>query len=155
VYDEYDGETTLNRLLSGNKIVATLIDKENFTERIVFVTDKDIVEASTYGDCCSETWFADFVNWDNLFDSEVMSVEVIPLPAWVSVEDGRGRQSEDKAYGFKIATTRGPVEIIYRNSSNGYYGGNLVVKVLKEVPGGMVEVRSDWQDTRPPNTYED
>lgn len=28
-------------------------------------------------------------------------------------------------YGFSIKTDRGDIEIDYRNSSNGYYGGNL------------------------------
>lgn len=41
------------------------------------------------------------------------------------IEDGRTRQEYDQSYGFEITTSRGVTSVVFRNSSNGYYGGEL------------------------------
>lgn len=76
----------------------------------------------TYGDCCSETWIADLVGVENLLGHKVLEVEDVAME---DVDDGRTRQEYDQFFGIKIVTTGGYVDIIYRNSSNGYYGGSL------------------------------
>lgn len=91
---------------------------------ILFCTDDGDVGYQTFGDCCSETWFADLVNVPALLDGKVFTIESIALPDY-NVEDGRTRQDYDEAYGLKVNTDRGTAKIIYRNSSNGYYGGDI------------------------------
>lgn len=81
---------------------------------------KNLVLFHLDGDCCSETWFADIVGVENLLGEIVMGVEILDLPP---PEDERTRQDVDEAYGVKLKTRKGYVDIVYRNSSNGYYGG--------------------------------
>lgn len=83
-------------------------------------TDGDVLVRAD-GDCCSHTW--------------VEHVELpVSFPCVVSaVDDLDMREPQDdgdyeviKFYGCKIVTDKGDIVIDYRNSSNGYYGGNLV-----------------------------
>ncbi len=86
---------------------------------ILFITDKENVIAKMDGDCCSDTW--------------VEHIEMVSLPALVlDVDDidmpnlGNPDEYEVVAYyGCKITTDKGHIIIDYRNSSNGYYGGNI------------------------------
>jgi hypothetical protein len=73
-------------------------------------------------ECCSETWVADIIGVENLLEQLVVAAENIEV---VAVDDGRTRQEADAFYGIKLETTRGYVEIIYRNSSNGAYDGDM------------------------------
>lgn len=84
-----------------------------------FVTDRGEVVARTDGDCCSNSW-VEHVSLPALgFPARVLAVTEIDLPG--SSDDG-----ELKVYGCKITTDHGDLVIDYRNSSNGYYGGDLV-----------------------------
>lgn len=94
-----------------------------------------------YGDCCSETWFADITGVEALLGGKVLEVENVDLPA---VADGRTRQEEDQFYGVKLRTDKGLVDIVYRNSSNGYYGGSIDL-LNRELPENMKPITDDWQ----------
>ena len=74
-----------------------------------------------------------------LIDSIVLSVEDIEIE---SVEDNRGRQEHDEFYGAKITTSKGYTDIVYRNSSNGYYGGGCFI--CEEPSENMIEITEDW-----------
>jgi hypothetical protein len=92
-------------------------------------TDGSAVRWDTDADCCSETWFADIVGVEALIGRTIQRIETIDMPAaGYDAKDGRGRQDEDEVYGLKIATERGLCDIVYRNSSNGYYGGTMFAK---------------------------
>ena len=76
--------------------------------------------ATVDGDCCSVSW--------------VYRVRVPQLPFTVVAvvtddaddvdpDDGLGRQESDSVYGIGLWTSGGVVSIVYRNSSNGFYGG--------------------------------
>ena len=73
----------------------------------------------TEGDCCSESWWADGFSL-NALEGVVEEVHELGLP---DPDDGRTRQEVDVAYGFQIVTNRGKAQLVFRNSSNGYYGG--------------------------------
>jgi hypothetical protein len=98
------------------------------------------------GDCCSESWFAEVLGAYGALSNKflVKDVQHMKMPLWAVKHvntDGKCRQDFDEVYGYKLSvdvlTTRynrmlntyldfsgnGTVEIIYRNSSNGYYGG--------------------------------
>jgi hypothetical protein len=103
---------------------------------------KTLAIYGTEGDCCSETWFADIVGLDSLLHHEIVAIEVIPY--W-EPEDNRTRQDSDKAYGYKLRTGSGITDIIFRNSSNGYYGGDIFLyKGEKEPDVEWVEITKDW-----------
>ena len=73
-------------------------------------------------DCCSETWISDLRDLHHLVGFPVLSLSTFDPPFQ---DDGRCRQEADRFYGLRFTTTRGTTELVYRNSSNGYYGGSL------------------------------
>jgi len=88
---------------------------------ILFQTTEGDVVARTDGDCCSHTWVESIENTVRDFPALVSAVENLNMP-------DRGSPDEYDVvayYGCKITTDRGVIVIDYRNSSNGYYGGNL------------------------------
>jgi hypothetical protein len=95
-----------------------------------------------YGDCCSETWFADITGVNALIGGIVISVDDVDMKGY-NTDDGRGRQEEDEVYGYKIVTDKGYADIVFRNSSNGYYGGNVEF-TARELPDGMIAITDDW-----------
>lgn len=95
----------------------------------------------TYGDCCSETWFADITGVAALLGGKVLEVESVELP---TLEDERTRQEYDQFYGVKLRTDNGMADIVYRNSSNGYYGGDISLH-NGALPDGMVAITDDWR----------
>ena len=96
------------------------------------VKQSEYVCWQTDGDCCSESWFADIVGVVELLNAKVKSVSEISIEnCGYNVEDGRGRQDYDRAYGYKIITNKGYADIVFRNSSNGYYGGTMAEITLK------------------------
>jgi hypothetical protein len=100
-----------------------------------FITDIVPVVYSTYGDCCSETWFSEIMRIDNLINHTVSEVKELYLPQY---QDDKGRQEVDRIYGFSIATEAGHATIVFRNSSNGYYGGSC------DLDQGRSKTVTDW-----------
>jgi hypothetical protein len=79
-----------------------------------------------------------------LIGSKILSCECINLDL---PQDTRCRQEEDSFYGLKIVTAKGVCDIVFRNSSNGYYGGYLkhteyrqAFHIIKE----MEQIEDDW-----------
>jgi hypothetical protein len=103
--------------------------------------DGTITSYATEGDCCSETWFADITGVHYLLGCTVKEVEFVDLP---NIEDGRTRQDSDEFYGVNLTTDKGHTNIVYRNSSNGYYGGSIKLNT-KALPEGMTSIIDDWQ----------
>ena len=95
----------------------------------------------TDGGCCSETWFADITGVAALLGGKVIEVEAVGLP---TVDDKRTRQEEDLFYGVKLRTNKGMADIVYRNSSNGYYGGDISLNTSK-LPDGLTAIADDWR----------
>jgi hypothetical protein len=125
--------------LIGREIQAIYVERGE--QRIVFETNIGPLAYETEGDCCSETWFADIMGVDALLDGSVYTVEDVDLP---DPDDGRSRQEEDSAYGVRITTDRGVGDIVYRNSSNGYYGGSCS-RGRDVSTDWLVRIVSDWQ----------
>jgi len=94
----------------------------------------------TYSECCSETWFADITGVNALIGQVVTAVEKVYMDA---VDDGRTRQERDEFYGVKLTTIKGVADIVYRNSSNGYYGGDIDF-YSDNLPSGIKPITDDW-----------
>jgi hypothetical protein len=110
------GNLLINKNIVDVKIAA---DKE----AMLFVTDGgERLVARVDADCCSHTWI------------ESVEMPALGLPFTIlSCENlDMGREPEEidydyiQYYGAKIITTKGEMVIDYRNSSNGYYGGDIV-----------------------------
>ena len=101
-------------------------------------------DGSTYcveaaGDCCSSSWFESINDADDLHDAQVVYIASKHISAETLGLDG----DEEKVYGYTIATNKGLVDIIFRNSSNGYYGGFLVLST-DSGDTCTIPVRGDW-----------
>lgn len=108
-----------------------------------FGTDQGQVNFEVYGDCCSTSWFADITGVHSLIGAKVAKAEEVSLDGY-NVNDGRCRQDEDQAYGYKITTDKGYADVVFRNSSNGYYGGELC-DGPSVAPDGMTPITDDWR----------
>lgn len=144
--------------LIGKEIHAIFVSQDQ--EMLKFVTSQGEMVYVTEADCCSETWFADIIfngRRGKFFGSSVVSVNDLEVPEWLNRlinKDGRTRQEEDEVYGFqiKVASDYG-LDIIFRNSSNGYYGGSCSLmddfetKWNKEKLEDVVwtQITEDWQ----------
>jgi hypothetical protein len=82
--------------------------------------DGSVVVWGTSGDCCSESWWADGFQLNALRGATVRGASAIEMP---EPKDDRTRQEVDEAHGVKVQTDRGVADLVFRNSSNGYYGG--------------------------------
>lgn len=109
-----------NLLINKNIVDVKIADDK---EAMLFVTDSgENLVVRVDADCCSHTWI------------ESVEMPALGLPFTIlSCEDlDMGKEAEDDGgdyiqfYGAKIITTKGELIIDYRNSSNGYYGGNVV-----------------------------
>lgn len=96
------------------------------------------------GDCCSESWVADILGVEALRGGTVASVEDSPLEEDYDLEDGRCRRECDKVYGYRLVTDKGRADIIFRNSSNGYYGGWLNSIDYRPAGHDLFEIVDDW-----------
>ena len=122
------------------------------------------------GDCCSETWFADITveygfyrEYRKDYPLQVVNCEELDIPEWlhsVIENDGRGRQESDCVYGFKLTFNdlawkyreTNNMTIIFRNSSNGYYGGGVELldedsRYYQGLLNGVewVEITDNWR----------
>lgn len=108
-------------VLIGKTIKDIWIDSEG--EYIVFEGDRPyffFVE----GGCCSSTWIHEINGRDALHEAEINNVEVkgIDLPGDIYDRD---ECEVLESYCLTLITKKGHCDIIYRNESNGYYGGYL------------------------------
>jgi hypothetical protein len=106
--------------LIGKTITAVFLASDKKAIRFDVAGDEPVI-AKADGDCCSDTWIESLDTPSLLIGGVVVSVEDLEMP-----DLGQSGEFDVLAYyGCKIATTKGACVIDYRNSSNGYYGGNL------------------------------
>lgn len=111
---------------------------------LAFQVDSGYIVLEVSGECCSESWFADITGVDQILGGTVTDVEYVEAE---DVLDDRTRQSYDLCYGIKLKTTRGYADIVFRNSSNGYYGGSVDRGcLLPALPDGIAwsEITDEW-----------
>lgn len=84
------------------------------------VTEKTVVYVEA--DCCSYTWIESIELPALGLPFTVLAVEDLDLPG---SDDDHPEFDYLQVYGCKITTNKGDMIIDFRNSSNGYYGGNL------------------------------
>lgn len=99
----------------------TVIALERADHGICFVTADERLYYYFAADCCSESWLFRIRNVRAVIGTVLGIVDVSTDD--VDINDGLCRQEYDQAYGIGVKTERGVCEIVYRNSSNGYYGG--------------------------------
>lgn len=123
------------------KIVSQLWINDEESVLLFMHPDGGWTAYETEGDCCSETWFADINGVSVLIGATVVSAVDVEMD---NVDDGRTRQEEDEFYGVKLTTDKGFVDIVYRNSSNGYYGGNIKLSKGGQDTSQFRQILDDW-----------
>lgn len=136
--------------LIGKTITKIEIDKDN--QHYICFTDSE-GNAWCYhaeGDCCSESWFYHILGFSGT-PVKVLNVAEVEMPngyTYVVNHDGKSRQEEDQIYGYKLTVEGNSwqrhIDVEFRNSSNGYYGGWL--SLIDAIPGtvNMQDVKEDY-----------
>lgn len=107
---------------------------------MAFETDEGRIEYVADGDCCSRSWFNDVIGLKSLVGFRVLEVEEANLP-FPDGEDVYGDCLQ--IYGIKLKTTGGYTDIVFRNESNGYYGGQ-VIKAWRPVSANFELLEGDY-----------
>lgn len=110
-------------------------------EQLVFEVDEGLLIYDAEGDCCSQSWFSDLTGVRALLGGKVSLAEEISMDDY-NVNDGRGREDVDQVYGYNLVTDKGRANVVFRNSSNGYYGGTL--EAGTKLADVLVEITDDW-----------
>lgn len=127
-----------NKIITGIEIAS---DKKAI--RFLILEGTPIV-AKADGECCSESWIEHVTLPAMGFPATVISVNDIKLPGTVEDDDGCMQ-----VYGLKVTTDKGEIIIDYRNSSNGYYGGNLSFPDDEYFYGGVFGQNVSNEDLKP------
>lgn len=126
----------LDRRLTGASIDA---DEQHW---LVLHTDAGDVVLEAEGDCCSESWFYEVTGLVDLFGHVITGGATTDMG---DATDEITRQEYDQIYGVTLeAAGAGRADIVFRNSSNGYYGGWL--NVLEAIPADvrLVPITGDY-----------
>ena len=118
----YIGYERSEHLLDDKIIKKIKISKDK--EHILFVFDDEkTLQAYAYAECCSSTWI-EHIEHATEYPAKVLKVEVLEMPESHFYNDNE-LNDYIQYYGLCIKTDKGDIVIEYRNSSNGYYGGEL------------------------------
>ena len=102
-------------------------------ESVTFHTNAGPVVWTVSGDCCSNSW----IETVDVQPGTVLSVESIDIDEvfpGINRPYNRGDDEYLQYYGVKIITTGGHGGLEFRNSSNGYYGGDITVTFINDEP---------------------
>lgn len=122
--------------LIGNTITEVYLSSDKYLLKIQLEEQPDPVIAWTDADCCSNTWIEGLELPALGFPAKVLGVEDLDLSS--KTIDNDPTHDCLQFYGCKVITEKGELVVDYRNSSNGYYGGDLVW------PG-----ENSWNDYKP------
>jgi|SRR4030095_5640753 len=134
---DFNNWHTHNDTLNGERIKQINIQDDY---RLYITTDKGVHSFSVSGDCCSHSYFYEISNIHQMVTWVVKDIEEITMP---EVPEDQQQDESTIAYGYKIHTEGGYGLIVFRNDSNGYYGGRLDYDGLVDAPMGK-EVWEDW-----------
>jgi len=105
--------------LFGKTIQKIYMDSEK--NYIVFCgwTQQDVWPYRVTGGCCSSSQFDDLLDFQVLIGNEIIGIEKRLY------EDTHSTSETIKTYGYMLKTIKGQAEIVFRNTSNGYYDGDM------------------------------
>lgn len=102
----------------------------------------------TEGECCSSSWWEEAFSLKSLKNEKVVGVEELTL------NSERGSYGDETQwYGISIITTKGIAKFVFRNESNGYYGGYAEVTSNPRFSGDWIEVTKNTLSFASPEDY--
>ena len=119
----YEGD--LKRLIN-RKIVNVEQSQDGVNFFIEFEDGKEKFYVDA--DCCSESWIEHLEVPNDINGATLLSVhEADMIDGGSDIAGNRGEQECLSVYETRFCTNKGDIVLEYRNSSNGYYGGSLVL----------------------------
>ena len=116
----------IKRRLLGHTITGFDITPDRYQIEFRLLNEKP-VRCRTEGDCCSRSWIESIDDPAALL-GVVQDVEEIDMPDLGQLATPFCEHPDVvQYYGLKITTDKGRAVIDYRNDSNGYYGGEIVL----------------------------
>lgn len=91
-------------------------------EWVKFITDEGTLVYESDANCCSDTFISNIQGLRNLLGYKVFDAVECPT---INNAEPSYRQKYDDIHRYVLATDQGYVDIEFRNSSNGYYGGDF------------------------------
>jgi hypothetical protein len=112
--------------LIGQKINSVVVSDDK--ELIIFETDTHTYIYNAEADCCSHSWIEYVEDIDNVIGQTITKIEEKDI----SRGEGGGHECLD-VMNYDLYTEKGICKIDFRNSSNGFYGGNLeIYKIIEK-----------------------
>jgi len=129
------GEDTMFREIVGCRINHVILGHDTYSNgsdkgdgtKLTFKTDAGDFVYVAYGDCCSESWVESTDPLEELAGATVTRIE----QSETQNVDGT-RQEYDTVDFVTLVTDKGYWKLEFRNSSNGYYGGSMVLYATPE-----------------------
>lgn len=88
--------------------------------------DGSVVAFGVDGDCCSKSWIEHLEMPNDIVGAIILSAEESDtITSDHDEHDDENGGESIQVYNTRFVTDRGEIVLEYRNSSNGYYGGNL------------------------------
>lgn len=134
----YKTGTSIDELI-GKRVVGIHISDKVLAFSIA---DRSIIAVEVSADCCSESWWSDAIDPVSslCLPSQVVTAIEEPDLSQYNLNDGFGRQEVDSVYGLIVVVGNNRSTFLFRNSSNGYYGGWIRTIHLDSVPEQMTNI---------------
>ena len=94
------------------------------------LSDGNCIALEPYGDCCANCYVQHVDGADALVDAVIQNVQDLDCP--LTDEDINDGNTCTNAWGHRIITDKGICTIEMRVVHNGYYGGSLNDRLIKE-----------------------
>ena len=142
MYNEINTQCLSDSVLGKNRLKEIAILPDSAIRFIFF--GGMIVVWECYGDCCSETWIDVISGVEKAIGKFVTGVVFLDMP---EKDDGKNRQEVDLFYGIRLYLDYSDdyLQIEFRNSSNGFYGGTMEVSHGGYPSHGWIVLKSDYQ----------
>jgi hypothetical protein len=129
-YDEYGHKLFVFGDLI-NKTIQAICLNEDKTEVAFVDTEGNIHGFYSEGDCCSHSWIEHMSGVAALLGNQITGGEEreIDDDAHIFWKDDDYRII---VYGIQLRTAKGYFDLEFRNSSNGYYGGQMVSTTIEK-----------------------
>lgn len=118
---------------------------------LCFITNDKVLNYTVEGDCCSRSFFHDFIGVKKLLDGNpiISAKEIYDSPVEPTQEE-LDYADVLQCYGVELVTDSpdfGEVTSVFsfRNDSNGYYGG-WINEPSSEKPTGLIQITDDVLD---------
>lgn len=127
-YDSDDEDGSASKQLA--PLIGAVVREISYTkdcDSFEIRTDRGEMAFQAVGDCCSQSWFQAFDDFEILIGRHISSIE-----ERVEERDTTGnmeaQQEETNLYGCVFSCASGSAYLELRNDSNGYYGGSVRLK---------------------------